>query len=249
MKKLLSILFTLSISGICLSQNGFYVGYENGGLFDRFHYVNSKGFELTQTSIGGVLGGIVGYKYKSYSLETGFYGYFSNSPFVDYNYYTSEVSKSNSSGSGAESWVIPIRLGMEFLTARQKIFFKPEIAFNTFISRDYSEGQPTMGWGENVSAFPGDPNFISTTSDSTRAYGYISSKMNFGIETSLSIGYRFKQKADLFIKGSYLANFSPLYYETITHYSDTEIVSATNVNVNSFLMQIGLKYYFAKREK
>lgn len=249
MKKLPLILFSLFISGICLSQNGFYVGYENGGLFDRFHYVNSKGFELTQTSIGGVLGGIVGYKYKNYSLETGFYGYYSNSPFVEYNYSTSEVSKSNSSGSGAESWIIPLRLGMEFLIAKQKVFFKPEIAFNTFISRDYSENQPSMGWGENVAAFPGDPNFIPTTSDSTRAFGYITSKMNFGIETSLSIGYRFKQKVDIFIKGSYLANFRPLYYETITHYSEAEIVDATSVNVNSFLMQIGLKYYFAKRVK
>ncbi len=249
MKKPFLILFSLFISGICLSQNGFYIGYENGGLFDRFHYVNSKGFELTQTSIGGVLGGIGGYKYKSYSIETGFYGYYSYHPMIEYDYTTSEVNKSNSSGSGAENWVIPIRLGMEFLTAKRKLFIKPEIAFDIFISRDYSESQPTMGWGENVSAFPGDPNFIPTTSDSTRAYGYISSKMNFGIETSLSIGYRFRQKVDLFIKGSYLANFSPLYYETITHYSNIETVSATDVNVNSFLMQIGLKYYFAKREK
>jgi len=247
MKNLFLILTSIFIAGTSLAQSGLYIGYENGGLFDRYHYVNSKGISLSQTSIGGVLGLYVGYKHNSYNLETGLYGYYSSIPFIDYNYNTGEASKSNSMGSGTESLIIPIRLGKEFLIAEQKIFIKPEFAFNTIISRDYSENQPTMGWGENVSAFPGDINFTPTSSDSTRAYGYTTSKLNFSFETSLSTGYRFKKKADIYIKGSYVANFRPLYYETITHYSDTEIVNATRVNVNSFLLQIGLKYYFGKQ--
>jgi hypothetical protein len=249
MRKSLMILTTFILSVACTAQNGFYLGYENGGLFDRYQYINSKGFSLSQSSIGGVLGGYVGYKYNSYSLETAFYGYYSTHPFVDYDYSSGIPAKSSSMGSGADSWVIPVRFGKEFTFSDQKFFLKPEIAFSTIISRDYSENQPSMGWGENVSAFPGDPNYIPTGSDSTRTFGYIPSKFNFGIETGLSAGYRVRKKFDVYIKGSYLATFSPIYYETITHYSETEIVNATSASVNSFQIQIGLKYYFTKREK
>jgi hypothetical protein len=232
-----------------MAQSGYYIGYENGGLFDRHHYINSKSFSLTQSSIGGIFGGYVGYKYNSYNLELGFYGYYSSHPFVSYNYDSGIPGKSNSMGSGAESWVIPVRFGKEFTFSQEKFFLKPEVAFSTIISRDYSENKPTMGWGENVSPFPGYPDFHPTSSDSTRAYGYVPSKMSFGIETGLSAGYRFKKKADIYIKGSYLANINPLYYETITHYSDTETVNATSISLNSFQLQVGLKYYFEKRKK
>jgi hypothetical protein len=249
MRKSLVFLTTFILSVTCSAQNGFYIGYENGGLFDKYHYINSKGFSLSQSSIGGVFGGYAGYKYNSYSVETGIYGYFSTYPNIDYDYNSGIPVKSNSMGSGAESWVIPVRLGKEFLFSDQKFFLKTEIAFSTIFCRDYSENQPSMGWGENVPAFPGDPYFNPTGSDSTRAFGYIPAKFNFGIETGLSAGYRFKKKVDVYIKGNYLATFSPLYYETITHYSEAEIVNATNVSVNAFQIQIGLKYYFAKREK
>ncbi len=249
MRKSLTILTLLFLSVACSAQNGFYIGYENGGLFDKYHYINSKGFSLTQSSIGGVLGGYAGYKYNSYNLESGFYGYYSTHPFIRYDYDSGNPEKSGSMGSGAECWVIPIRVGKEFLFSEQRIFLKPEIAFSTIICRDYSENEPSMGWGENVSAFPGDPYFIATGSDSTRAFGYIQSKVNFGLETGLSAGYRFRKKVDVYIKASYSATFSPLYYEIITHYSEAEIVNATSASVNSFLIQIGLKYYFVKREK
>ncbi|NCA85791.1 MAG: hypothetical protein EOM83_09475, partial [Clostridia bacterium] len=107
MKKLFVIFTTSLLSVAGFSQDGFYLGYENGGLFDRYHYVNSKGYELTQGSIGGVYGGYVGYKQNSYSLETGFYGYFSARPFIDYDYATGIPHKSLSMSSGVESWMIP----------------------------------------------------------------------------------------------------------------------------------------------
>lgn len=238
--------FLLSMAGI--AQNGIYLGYENGGLFERYNYVNSKAKTLTQSSIGGIFGGYVGFKYDSYSVETGFYGLFSSQPMVQYNYITGEVSKSPSKVSGQESWMIPLRFGKEFLVVKEKLFIKPEIGLNCIISRDYSENQPMMGWGENVSAFPGDNNFLATGPDSTRAYGYIPSKVNFSIEPSIASGYRIKKKADIYLKCSYLANFNPSYYETITHYSETETVYATRNMSNAVLFQIGLKYYFAKRE-
>lgn len=231
-----------------VAQNGFYIGYENGGLFERYNYVNSEAKTLTQSSIGGILGGYVGFKYYSYTVETGFYGLYSSYPMVEYNYSNSSVSKSSSMGSGQESWLIPLRFGKEFLVAQNKIIIKPEIGFNVIISRDHSENQPIMGWGENVSAFPEDNNYVPSGPDSTRAYGYIPSKVNFSIEPSISSGYRFRKKADIYLKCSYIANFNPTYYETITHYSATETVHATRNMSNAILFQIGLKYYFAKRE-
>lgn len=246
MRKLLVFLTAIILSASAIAQTGLYIGYENGGLFDRYHYVNSKGFSLSQSSIGGVFGGYVGYKVNGYTLETGFYGFYSTHPFIIYNGDSGIPEISGSMGSGAQSWMIPIRLGKEFVYCNDEFFIKPDISFNMMICRDYSENQPTMGWGANVPAFPGDPYFVATSADSTRAYGYVTSKLNFAIETGLSAGYRFKKKADIYIRGSYLANFNPLYYETITHYSENEIVTATSTSVNSFLLQIGLKYYFAK---
>lgn len=248
MRKFFLIAATILLSMAGVAQNGFYIGYENGGLFERYNYVNSKAKTLTQSSIGGILGGYVGFKYDSYSFETGLYGLYSSVPMVEYNYGNSSVSKSSSMGSGQESWLIPFRFGKEFLVAQNKIFIKPEIGFNVIISRDYSENQPMMGWGENVSVFPGDNSYIPTGSDSTRAYGYIPSKINFSIEPSIASGYRFKKKADIYLKCSYIANFNPSYYETITHYSETQTVYATRNMSNAILFQIGLKYYFAKRE-
>lgn len=248
MRKLIVIVITFLLSMAGIAQNRFYLGYENGGLFERYNYVNSKAKTLTQASIGGIFGGYFGFKYDSYTVETGFYGMFSSHPLVDFNYNTSEVSKSLSMSSGHESWLIPLRFGKEFLLAQNKIFIKPEIGFNVMISRDYTENQPMMGWGENVSMFPGDNSYIPTGSDSTRAYGYIPSKINFSIEPGISSGYRFKGKADIYLKCSYIANFNPSYYETITHYSETGTVYATRNMSNSILFQIGLKYYFAKRE-
>lgn len=248
MKKLVLILTTSLLSITCIAQNGFYIGYENGAMLERYNYVNTKAQTLTQASIGGIFGGFVGFKFDSYSIETGFYGMYSAHPFVDFDYTTSVASKSLSMCSGQESWLIPLRFGKEFLVARDKIFIKPEIGFNVMISRDYSENQPMMGWGQYVSAFPGDNNWIAAGPDSTRAYGYIPSKSNFSIEPGISSGYRFKEKADIYLKCSYLANLNPSYYETITHYSETEIVYATRNLLNTVLFQIGLKYYFAKRE-
>ncbi|MHC1773995.1 MAG: hypothetical protein AB9834_01155 [Lentimicrobium sp.] len=249
MRKPLVLLTAIILSRSAIAQTGLYIGYENGGLFDRYHYINSKGFSLSQSSIGGVFGGYVGYKVNGYTLETGFYGLYSTHPFIAYNYDSGIPEKSGSMGSGAQSWMIPIRLGKEFVFCNDHFFFRPDISFNTMISRDYSENQPTMGWGANVQAFPGDPNFIATSADSTRAYGYVTSKLNFAIETGLSAGYRFRKKADIYIRGSYVANFKPLYYETITHYSETETVTATSTSVNSFMVQIGVRYYFAKKLK
>lgn len=231
----------------CTAQNGLFIGYENGFLLDRFNYVNSKGYSLDQSGIGGTYGGFVGYRLNTYSLETGFYAHNSMHPFVDYDYATGKPSSSNSYGSGAQRFVIPLRVAKEFLLAQEKLVIRPEVALNVMILRDYTNSDPIGGWGENVSALPGDNSYTGQTPDSTRAWGYVPSHTNLSIETGLSVAYRFKKVADIYLKGSYLAGFKTMYYETITHYSATEVVQATSVNSNAFTLQVGLRYFFDRK--
>ena len=194
------------------------------------------------------MGGYFGFKYDTYTIETGFYGLFSSIPLNKYDYSNFSTEKTLSFTSGQESWLIPLRFGKEFLMVQEKLFIKPEIGFNVTISRDYSENPLIKGAGENITPFPGSNYFVPSGSDSTRIDGYVSSKVNFSIEPAISFGYRFKKKADIYLKCIYIASFNPTYYETITHYTETETVHATRSVSNAILYQIGLRYYFAKRE-
>lgn len=60
MKKTALIIFLLVLSYAGMSQTGFYLGYENGIKFDKFFYVNSKGYSLTKMPADGVLGAYAG---------------------------------------------------------------------------------------------------------------------------------------------------------------------------------------------
>lgn len=234
------------------SQSGMYFGGEAGLKIDNFQYVNSKGYALRMLPVDGAFGGYMGYNLKGYTFETGFYGYYASHPYPGYNYSTGVPSRTSSSGgsSGMDSWVIPLRFGKEFLFSKSRFFIKPEFAITTIIARDYSVNQPNEGWGENVSPFPGYPLFNPTSSDSTRAYIYRASKSNFGIESSFSCGFRLKKKADVYVKISYHSSFSPLYYETITHYSESETVYATSTHTgNALLMQFGLRYFIESKKQ
>ena len=243
-----AFIFIFSIN-LLHAQNGFYVGYENGGKWDQFHYLNSKGYSLNKFQLDGVLGGYIGYRLIKVTFETGFYGYYTSSPSLQYNYATGAIEKTYGcfGSSSMNSWMIPLRFGNEYFFLKDRLFIKPEIAFTTMIARDYSDNQPCGSWGENI-FIPGDSTYIPTSADSSKGNCYRSSKINFGVETSLSAGYRFKKRADIYLKATYAAGFSPVYYETITHYSATENVQAAkSFNGNSLLMQIGLRFYFGKQ--
>ncbi len=246
MKALLTIFTMLLISFSANAQQNFYFGYENGGLFDRYHYVNSKGKSFIQSSIGGIYGINFGYRSGTYTIESGFYGLYSSMPIVEYDYNTSEVELSLSMSSGKENWLVPLRFGKEFLMMENRLFIKPEIGINLIFARDYAEGKSNMGWATGISFFPGDS--IVPGPNSTRAYGYVPSKFNLGIEPSLTAGFRIWKGLDIYMKYSIIASLSPLYYETITHISETETVTATRSMLNSSTFQIGLKYHFKKIE-
>ncbi len=246
MRKVFIILILTTTVITTFAQTGLYIGYENGFKFDKFHYVNSKNYSLSGVQQVEVLGGYIGYKLADFTLETGFYSYGTNIPIIEYNYLTGQSGKAGSavSGTGMGQWVIPVRFGKEFHCSGNKFFVKPEIAFNTFIAKEYSQEQPIGGWGVNIA----NPAYIPTTSDSTVANTFGTSHLNFGLEPGILVGYRIKEKFDISVKGSYNSCFKPLYYDIISHYSSTGTVTATNSFYgNAFLFQIGVKYYFAKR--
>jgi hypothetical protein len=248
MKKTIIISIFTVIVGSAIAQTGLYFGYENGFKMDKFSYVNSKNKSLTGVQPVEVLGGYLGYKFDDYTLETGFYSYGMNIPVIHYNFATGEPGKSGvaMSGTGMGHWVIPVRMGKEFHFSECRFYIKPDISFNTFIAKGYSKDQPISGWGENLS-FPGH---IWAATDSTLATTYGTTRMNFGIEPGIIIGYRIKEKFDITLKGSYNSCFKPLYYDALTHYSGEETVTATNILYgNAFLLQIGVKYFIAKKEK
>lgn len=233
------------------SQSGLYFGAEAGMKFDMFHYVNSKGNNLTMLPVDGVFGAYAGYSYNGFTLETGFYGNYTSRPFISYDYATYEISRTSGSSESSDmnSWVIPLRFGKELLFLQDRFFLKPEMGIIAVFARDYSSKQPNSGWGQNVSPFPGYPDFTPSGPDSTRAYSYRAAKSNFGIETAFSFGYRFKEKADIYFKGTYQSSFAPLSYDVITHYSENETVYATSTQTgNAFLFQIGMRYFISKRE-
>jgi hypothetical protein len=248
-KIVIFIILTLLVWSI-KAQTGLYVGMENGPKWDRFHYINSKGFVLNKTScipMWGLWGCYIGYKLDRYTLETGFYTYYTRVNDIDYDYNTGKVSKSMSSfhASNLDNYVIPLRFGTEFSMWKKRFFIKPEIGLIGLIARTYSQTQPSvMGFykplGDSI-----NPN----TTDSTFSFGYRTSKFNLGIESSVCAGFRIIGRIDIYLKVSVSNSFKPLYYETITHYSSTQNVTATNTfNGNSVFVQIGLRAYWKKRK-
>jgi|WetSurMetagenome_2_1015567.scaffolds.fasta_scaffold449596_1 hypothetical protein len=250
MKKtlLLTIFVSSLFAGTITAQTGVYLGYENGIKWDRFNYINSKGYTLNKPAFNAMLGGYVGYKINRYTIETGFYAYYTSIHMIDYNRSTGEASASAGSyhSSSMDSYIIPLRFGAEFNMAKNRIFIKPEMGLTGIIAKTYSSMQPCGFWGENIRI---DTSFIPTTGDSSIGYFYRPSKFNLGYEISLSAGVRIISKIDIYLKGSVCNSFKPLFYEAITYYSDLGNATATNTfHGNSVTLEIGLRYYFKKRK-
>jgi hypothetical protein len=237
----LGLLFSITTFG----QKYIFISYENGGLFERYKYLNSESYTLNQYSIGGILGLSVTYSVDSLAVETGLYDLSSYEPWLEYDYRTASASSSLIMFGANKSWFIPLRIGKVF-SPFKKFFFKPELGINLHISREYVDGQPFFATGENVRPPFLGTNFTPSGPDSTLFYGTFPSKFHFGIEASLSAGYWFRKKMAVYMKLSYMATFNPTYYETITHYSESREVFATRTKSSAFLLQVGLKYQLFK---
>ena len=163
MKKFLLIATTVLLSITGIAQNGFYLGYENGFFSERYDYVNSKAKIFSQSSIGEILGGYFGFKYDTYTIETGFCGLFSSIPLNKYDYSNFSTEKTL-----FYKWTRELAdsttLWKGILMVQEKLFIKPEIGFNVTISRDYSENPLIKGAGENITPFPGSNYFVPSGS-------------------------------------------------------------------------------------
>jgi len=255
MRKVKLTFFLIMFAFAANSQTGLYLGAEAGVNWDKFFYINSRGYSLGQYTFNGNWGGYLGYKLKHYTFETGFYGYYLALPDIYINYETAVPDKGMGvSGSSAlDSWVIPLRFGYDIPFANDHFFVKPEVSFLIIKSRENRTGKigtwgkdgeiPDYGWEtpiDDVDLHPG----------TTLAYTYRPSKINTGLGLSCSLGWRIKKRVDLYFKGSYNTMFTPMVYDVIGHQlNNDDRISATNTFTgSSFSFQIGFRFYL-KRDK
>ena len=233
------LILTLSAS----AQKGLYIGYENGIKFDFYDYIDNNANTYNHLAMDGVWGGYVGYKWKGYSVETGFYGYYLSSPFLYYDSLTGVPRVQGSSGSsGMDKWVIPVRFGKEFTFCSGRLFVKPEIGFLTMIARDPSADPwvGSSGYGMKHWWIDNEP----PRRDSSWSRHYITGKYNFALESSLSGGVRLWKHFDIYLKGSLTTGFTNTMFSTITYDSPYQHLTAVTTTRNSMIYQIGVRYNF-----
>jgi len=247
---MLSVVLTATIFiGTVFAQTGIYFGIENGPRWDKFNYINSRGFYANKLTTNYILGGFVGFKLNHYSIETGlYYHYFSENDYT-YNRSTGELNKykGGSHSSGDNKLIIPLRFGVEFKLLKNTIFIKPEIGVSAIITKEYNKTQPYGAFFESPNL---DSLSVPINGDSTMGLIYQFSKFNLGYEVSLTAGFRIKKRFDIYFKGSLFNSFTPMQYETITYYSNSGNETATKLfHGNSFALQIGLRYQFDLKKK
>lgn len=238
MKKFFLIISFSILSIFGTAQNSFFIGGEAGGILQRYHYENDKNVTSTQTAVSTVLGGYFGYAFRSYAIEVGFYAVHLTIPLLDYNTLTHEVSKSSSEYHGRQGWLIPLRFSKTFLLAGDKVFIKPELGINMNISDFYHE--------DLSFTFLHRLNEDSDGGYHGLAYAYWQSQYLFIIEPGFSIGYRFSERADIYLRCSYMVDLGDSYYEEITHLIPYT-VNATRTMKNTVQFKIGFAYHFLRR--
>jgi hypothetical protein len=249
MKKPIFLILFLLGSYLVYSQQSYYLSYENGVKSDRFFYLNQNAQSYHCSTIDGVFGVNFGYRFKKgFTLESGFQGFYSSNPMIDYDRINNTIIEPTGSGgsSGMDSWIIPLRFGYDFTIWGNRLFIRPETGFTTIIARDYSG---SLGyWGSGLKhPFSND---TELNADSTKAFEFRDRKFDFGLETNISAGYRIRQRADFFIKINHHASFHPPFYSSINYYSDNGTLAATEIFTgHSTLFQIGLRFYFMGRAK
>ena len=247
MKRHLFILAAVLFTVTAYSQKGLYVGYENGLKYDFYDYTDSRATSYNHLAMDGLWGGYVGYAWKGYSVETGFYGYYLSSPSLVFDSVTAIPEKQGSSGSsGMNKWVIPVRFGKEFTFCSGKLFLKPQLGFLTMIARDYSADHHTgtSGYGIRFGAYGQYVPFYVPRSDSSRTEHYITGRYNFALENSVSAGVGLWKHFDIYLKGSLITGFTNTMFSTITYDSPYQHISAVTTTRNSMSYQIGVKYNF-----
>lgn len=236
------------------SQDGLYLGYEGGVKWNKFMYVNEKGFHGTNLDYTLTTGGYLGYKHQNFTLESGLQWFEIGSPIFWFNYHDASVKKydgDGNQGNPVNYLVIPLRIGYDFMNKNHQFFLKPEMGFLFYFVQHYRyvTSPHTMGGGSSIDFDQDEIGYPSET-EYTYSEGYIPDNFSLGFESSLCAGYRFHYRADIYLKISIHSSLDILYYETITHHMDSGDVTATHsFSGNSLSCQIGLRGYLGKRKQ
>lgn len=250
MKFIIAFLFLSVFSSNVFSQDKLFLNIEGGGKWDKFNYINQNRSFINSLQFDGVYGFGIGLKFSKFNIETGLHSFNTTDPIINFSFETRspQLTGYTTVNSQMKSLLIPLRLSKEFLFFNDKFFFQPEISFNTIIANNYSTNQPMQGWDYVDKSNPSIIMFV-VVYDTTKSYTYRTSKIGFGLGTSLSIGYILGEKVKIYFKASLYNSFYPLYYNTITHSSAFETFHATNTFTGiAFSVQAGVRYEFAMKK-
>lgn len=238
-----SILFILTIffcNGI-FGQDGYYAGLELGFLSGRYHYINDRGYSMSQGGIGNQIGAHFGKRKSGFYFQTGLYRCLPLHPISDIDYDTSEPTKSIDFIDAIENYMISFSLGKE-LKISKRFYAGIGIGLSSIVARDIGEiGVIGMRYYD-----PNQP--LGTLSgDSTMGVVSVDRRINFGLESAFKLSFRSKGHFDYFLKAGYMAHFRPFSNDVITHYSDSGTISAHRVGLNWMNLAFGLSYRFRNR--
>ncbi len=237
-------IFTLlSILFICLSgfgQGNFYFAYELGPLFERHHYTNEASYSECQYYMGGASALLFGFQKQSFTFETGGYIFISKTPYKEYDFNTGKINKAKENGYEVKNFVIPFRFGKEMWLKNSRFAIKPEIGISLFVKKGHVDERESKGWVMKGSEYYYNTDAVYIASEYTFARVIERTKIELGLETSVSFLYQINENFGVYFRGSYIAQFSPIYYEMIEHHHYDEVLNANSTKLNVALLQFGI---------
>lgn len=246
MKRILTLITLLTIFIPVSGQKSIVINLSNGIKWEKFNYVNQNGSYINQLQINYIYGLELGYETNYCNFEIGFFDYKTHDPVINfsYRYLLPENTGYNVRNTFFDSWLVPVKISKSFYFWNEKLSLQPSFALSAIIARNFQNTQPNFSWSFVDKTFP-DTVFFTMVYDTTKAYSYRSSTINFGLEFGLSVNFKISNNIDISLIISTLNSFYPIFYDTIQHSSAFETYRATNTATGtSYSIKLGLRYKF-----
>lgn len=241
-----AIALMVFIGGNAYSQGQFFGGIDVGVLSDRNHFISETGQTLSGGTIGGLLSASFGFRKNDYVIATGFGRYSHGLRTFELDRNTGIFERPNQSGTAVQSYVIPVTFAREFQVYK-KWHLGVGVGLLGLIARDVGYRGKTGNYGFDPD--PADPSSVIRNADSTITTFGTNRNFNMAFETSLYMVYRIVDGAEFFAKASYQGHINPNFTAEHTFYSEAGTVRGSSLAINSFVVGIGMRYYFRRAEE
>lgn len=259
-KKSLFIGMILLLGMVSLqAQNGVYMGGEFANKRDYYHFTNNQGTSVNQGMLCNSYGIYLGYQFKRFSYETGLFQYTSSVPEITYDWdkERAHFGRGAHSTSANTMQVIPLRAGYDFLSRHKGLYLQPSLGL-LLIYNHTEPNERVFAWsiveeaagsylgigisGDTILPVPSSGKFSHGT-------GYSTTPLNLGFQAGLRIGYRIKEKLDIYLGISASGSLNLLYFENVLYQYDEELIAGTtSFSGNSTTLQLGIKYYLKRKD-